>query len=976
MSLNAAKERRGSIKVDASRNILGRLSSGLGFAQRNILAARTEEERAAAEAEAISVLESLVNSTLSMPAVKETELSYIDQKGLINTISHLSGYGYNKVAALVLLYLDYYNSYQSSLLNLTGLIRRVNQKKAVLNMWDGAAKYIVAEKFNNLDLIDSTFTSAPLLDINPVQGVATLPVKQQTKISAAAVVIGRRSNGVPGNSDVGVSHLTADPRNLLKPNGLCFEYERLDSGPCELELVFQFDKEEVVNQIEIGLTEGSSAPFDIVDAIFIKSSGRGYRLSQMLASDTPDDFFSVKNVSSGGKWKVTFLPVPAKTVTLIFRQTNSSVISAASVNLGTSNRHRYAISLSEINFYRNEYMQQGGINSKEIALLGSLYAVTGQVSVYPKTKTFYDLSLGFSGDGGQTWSLLGSDTTLMDGTEDSCIWKLLVQNTEPFKLETVFQDNRIYNVQSLSRTVSNRVSPVSFRLPEKPDSNSAFAMYKLAHCSDDIHKAQFLATGKAIESLIPLPFDIDEIGIKTNELHVYVNRREWTEIVDPAALALGNYMFSADHRSLIFSKDLPDKGSVSIAIAEERCLFINRSDGYYLYPKNLFDPESCLLTHTPSTFKHRSKVLPRGLTRVVLDHTEIDPGSFTIVSTNGTVYNSVASRAALAAAGDYYLDPINGILYLFQAIATDIPRCSFRYASRTSLGNDSYNVIYEELVPSAICIKKDALAVHEITDTVGWGLAGRINLTTGEYAARTDLVPGAARAMTLSYDYIIKDSMICGSDLMGYTGSANKPTEVEFIDGYTEFLGLISVESEETVAIISGGISHFTLAAGALWYSPMDVVFSDTTVFVTPRTSYAGIVNFGDYYIDPSTGDVYVMNDIPAGIRMTYYYRDIEWAASNRFSVDYENGILYTSEDMVQGAEIKYKAASYKLAYNLCKQIDSKYNSSSQSVQINTEALAQSSPVKVFWRKEEERENVELSNYFSPIISSLKFRFE
>lgn len=342
-------------------------------------------------------------------------------------------------------------------------------------------------------------------------------------------------------------------------------------------------------------------------------------------------------------------------------------------------------------------------------------------------------------------------------------------------------------------------------------------------------------------------------------------------------------------------------------------------------------------------------------------------------------YTSQASRSALAAATDYYLDAVNGILYLHTAISADIAHCSYRHSSRSSLGTDSYSTIYEDLVPSYIRVNKNSLAVHEVTDTVGGSLAGRVDINSGEFSTRTDHFSASNRAMTLSYDYVIVGSVVAGAGLMGYSGSSMAPIEEDYIDGYTEFLGLVAVEKEETVSISAGagGVSTFNLAAGGLWYSEFEPSFSDTSIFTTVRPSASAVTLPGHYHIDPTSGEVTVFGDLPAGIEISYYYRDIEYDSSNRFSVDYVNGILYTSEDMVTGQSVSYKASSYKLAYDLCDEVSSaEYDPNLQSVSIGTENFDDTSRIKILWKEKSEESTIDLASYFSPIVYSVNLRFE
>jgi len=74
---------------------------------------------------------------------------------------------------------------------------------------------------------------------------------------------------------------------------------------------------------------------------------------------------------------------------------------------------------------------------------------------------------------------------------------------------------------------------------------------------------------------------------------------------------------------------------------------------------------------------------------------------------------------------------------------------------------------------------------------------------------------------------------------------------------------------------------------------------------------------------------------------------------------------------------VSYKAASYKLAYDLCEELGSaEYDPRLQSVSIKTENLDDTNSIKILWKEKSEESTVDLANYFSPIVYSVSLRFE
>jgi hypothetical protein len=980
MSLNAIRDKKYQIQIEAAKKVLALYGTGLGTLRQTLLNTRSEEEKAVVEAEIIDTLEKLFAQTFSLSGIEGQELSYTDVQAFTNGLAILDTYRSECLNALGRLYVDYYNAHQMAMMDLSGKHKRIRQKKAVLDLWtDTEDKWAIAEKFLNGDVIDSSLISQPMCSVDTNQGYLTLPVSSTRSLGIGSLSISAGSNGQPGNSDQAVDFSINDITNVIADNELWFEYEKLDNGPVDLVLNFQLSKEDIVNNIEIVPADVSLPPFQVVD-ISLVSSSSNFSIRDFLPSSLSQDFFSVRGKSAAPVWSITIPPVPARNIIVRLRQTASVIVKTWSRDLVEVERNRFGLALEQIRFNCKSYGSKGAINSKNLKLPGDLYVCTGSVTVSPPQESFHSIGLDVTTDDGQAWSsdLLTGDGWLMEGTEEKLNWRLNVELKNDYNLATLKNDSSLFEVESLTKLISGTVSPQVCVISSDADGDEVFCQRKVLRRTDNPHKVFSLGKGKGIETLFPLPFDIDEFGVTPDECKVYVNKREWTEVSDSSLLASGTFMFSEDHNSLVFGAALPDKASVGIALSEEKCLFTEKSDGFYVAPKLGFNPQRCVFTHIPSAFSRKVNVLPRGKTRIVLGPTGIDSTSFVLSSVGGASYTAKSDRSSLAVAGDYYIDTVNGILYLYESIDDDIVRCQYRYQSRSLLGASEYDVVYEDLRPTWLRLPKSLVATHQITDIVGGSLYGRIDILTGSYGSRSNLFPSSTTAMTLSHDYVVKGSVVVGPGLMGYSGDELTPVEVDYVDGYSEFLGLIPIEKEITTAISADGTgrSSFTLAAGALWYSTLGVSFSDTSVFATEKSSLSGVTAAGDYHVDSGTGGITLYGDIPQGIELSYFYRDVEWDSSNRYSVDYVNGTLYTSQAMVNDATVQYKATSYKLAYDVCEDLPAEYSAGTRSVKIDTSDFEGMSFVSIFWKKGEAISEFDFSRCYSPVIYSLGLRFE
>jgi hypothetical protein len=308
-------------------------------------------------------------------------------------------------------------------------------------------------------------------------------------------------------------------------------------------------------------------------------------------------------------------------------------------------------------------------------------------------------------------------------------------------------------------------------------------------------------------------------------------------------------------------------------------------------------------------------------------------------------------------------------------------RVVFSHYTPKVLTSDEYDIVYNDSLPWGIRINGFALEVREVTDTVGGSKIPHVSVVTGAVGTATDTYALATDAETLSYDYLVKGSLRVSSGLLGLETEIE---EIDFLDGHSEFIGLIPMEEEETIAISSGSDAYvtFNLAAGALWYDGFPVVFGDVTVFqyLVGSASAAQTGSVGDYYVDTNglvTLNVGVGASLTAGIGLQYYYKDPNFDPTNKYSVDYERGAIYSYTPLVDGQSITYKVLNGKIAYDLAKQVDSyTYNPSARTVSVRTEGLEEiNSLVKILWEKTDSSSALSsYREYFTPIIHQIAFK--
>ena len=997
MSVNSAIDQNYLAEVEALKQLLGQFiirRSGASTLERKVLV----------EAEAVMLFERLLDLDYKLQKVNAGDYpEYDDFSDFYKTYLHLANVNLTKLRKLTETFVQHFNSQQYALTDLLGKLKRIRQKRAALALWNNEdAKFVLSEHFLNLDVLDNRYVSEDTCYVDTAQGVLTLPVREQSPLLIGNIRVGSGSNGQVGNSDVAVTTNNIDPEYAVNgdPNNW-FEYERLDSGPLELSLIIELSKTDVINNLTITPLNIGQAYSYVVENVIFTTSGSTVQLKDLLG-EADVDRMTIKSAGNDSEWSLTFLPVQAKTITIRLKQNYAHQVAVASDNGNNTNRNRYAIGISRLGVNRIRYGGTGGINSTERDIRQGLYISIPVVDVWPPAPEFFDALMEVSFDGGETWIQaenvddgIGS-SIVMEGTETTMLWRLaLSRDDNALDNATSFipVESGIREVDFFMKPVSRFKSPTTFSLPERPARGDIFVLQPRVARRGNRFKRVLIGAGTGISSSFELPFSPVEDGLDPETMHVYVNGIEYAYQEDDEALTTEEWAFSDDFSEIYFADDptaapWANGSKIAIVFDEERMLFEERSDGFYHQMGLLFDPDkdNINIKYHPRKSARRTMLLPRDKKVIDLGVKNIED-DFVLSSKNGITYIAVSTRAdLLVTSNGYLLDGVNGVLRLNSELDGDTVRAVFAHQSGVELSQKDFDVVYDEKTvrPWGVRIASEAFRAKEVTDTVGGSLAKRINPLTGVFEARAAKISSATDAMTLTYDYVVRGSLRVGNDLFDQTYVTDSPEEVEFVDGKTEFLGLVTMDKESTVTTEADGIStvvNFKLAAGGLWYQGFDVLFGDTSVFANSKSSTGAVTGVGDYHVaDDGTVTVFVGTGgtLEGAISIYYYYEDPEFEAQNKYSVDYRNGVLYGGSDLQTDTAVTYKASSHKVAYNIAKEIDRyKYNKGTNSVQVRTEGLrGVNNLIKIIWAKQTDKVSLRtLRDYFSPIFSLFAFRF-
>lgn len=977
-------------------------------------AANTLEARLLLEAEALDTYQRLQEWDLKLGLVNVFENPVIENfRDAYNDWETLLRGTHAKLTAISATFLRLLNSQKISMGEIEGKHKSVRQKASALALWDNKAKKIISNHFSDVNGVASNFTTLEMMNVDTEQGAVTLPILSQVEVRPSSIKIGPESNGVAGNSDVTVDDSTADPKVLISnDDNKWFEYERLDGGPCKLNLILELSKSQIINQITI-----EAAPiehglaFEIEDISFSTPGADSVSIAALTTARTISNINTnftkqqTQTTSTLSRFIVSFVPIEATAMSIRFVQKHKYAVDIASIdldgNISSSLRNRFAIGLNHISLYSIQYKSSGGINSTFSSLPMGLYAIEPITHVSPILNA-QSIDLSYSIDSGSSWIGAITDsqpsTGVLDGIAHPFGWRLEVRRDDSY-LNTL---TNLYDTEVSSApehqldSISRYQSPSTLRLHSAPKSVDNIYIYQPKICRrGDPFDAITIGQGFGTSIQLPLPVSVTE-GILTNlvdssTVHVNVNGNEYAQVDHSTTAPVGAFRLSDDYTKVIFDDVVPDGQSIGLYLDYETPIFVEKSDGFVFSPRLPFDPDvnTIKIDYLPAKSSRISFVLPKNKNVISLGNSMLVADSIVLTSTKGNAYRRVNSLMEVydGVDFDYYVDTSNGVLYLAQMVKADSVQISFRAFSKQTVPSTAVEVLYDGAVPSTVKVTKDVFNATAITERIGDGLMPVPQMDTGAVEARSEIVESTSTSRQLSYTNPIQNSVVVSSDLF-LTGTA--PQEIEFLDGHSEFLGLVHVSDEAIPngSADSDGVVEFALSARGLWYPGFEVVFEVLPPSFVSNTAFVHKVSSEAHVRSGSVGTYYVGTDgfgyaqigsgsLGDGYSMSYYWRDPSFVPTDKYSIDYTLGVLYTYADMSNDATITYKASSYRLAYDVVSPINAFiFEPVGNTISVPTEYFSSiNSLVKSAWVKAPSpTAGTRFTNYFTPIISLIGFR--
>lgn len=888
-----------------------------------------------------------------------------------------------------------------------GKIKRIKQKQAVLDLWDDSfVKYAFSEKFYNYDQIDFSLISGNKMNLETKQGVLTLPIDSESKVTIKSISI-QSGNGNPGNSDLEVEYSSLSLKNISDgKKNTWFEYERLDEGPVKLKLSVELEKESIVNYIEM-YPYFSDGTFEIKDISFSGNS-RDYTSVKSLSVVENDSYYIPKQVSGGEVWNINFLPIKCKTITIDLESNFAGYIRTES-NGRVIERKRYSVGLKELVVKKIKYAEKGSINSKAIELIDNVYAGDYSYRKLPQNESLYSCKMDISTNNGKDWN---DGQTFLIEDEGLLRYKLIVErNNEAFATSSSYLEaTQKVDLKTKKKMCSKKISPNIVSINEKTTEDDIFVYQDSGLIRSNkrseartVHthrraRRNFSFTNSSRNTIkVFLKVDLTDYNLVGEDIEVYVDDELFGEISDYQDLNEdeNTYYIDNDFSHLIFSKERIERNSVvKIKVKPEELNFFKKEKKYYARFSNLFNPNKSGIDIECLSGKRRKVVqtVKKNKSLIKLDVRGVDRNSINFLNIEGVSFLPVSEKREIGEENGSIKFNVNerkSLIHLPKINLEKSVKLEYEVNEIFNVEDFKYEIWFEDGEPKGIIIDERFLVSEDVEEKIELSLSSfpKYSLRENRSYSREDYFKNNRRVFTLKNKNIIAGTTRITPGVFGLKESEEIfPSEVGFIDGESEFLNLKKITSEKTNSILSdtSGNVQFKLAAGSKYYSKLGVTF-ESGILTNQVNSINLVANIGDFFVSQDgtvTGKIEVEEYLEADINIEYYYSEPDNQKRYEYSIDYPNGILYLSEfissDSSLEKKIFYKTSSYTAGYEIVDKIKNfNYNREAKRVEISAEDLSEKSNTLnvAYLVRSSEVSLEELKEYFTPFIDKIDFRF-
>lgn len=901
-------------------------------------------------------IENLESKVRALDLQNEAEVSFFsNQKKLIDM--HALRY-----MSLEGMYIELFNNYISEFDNKKKVIQgkktELLQKLALLKSKERFYRFAFREEFENLYNINTSRLNFEELNIDTDAKVATLPISDEREIFVDKIFISNYSNCVAGNYESGKNKFIY---SIIDKDGTSiFEAFKAGEGPLKLGMTLSFRTEEIVNKIvlkEVG--ENLLSSIDIEDIRFNISNSKSISIKNLVDKDKQSF-----NLRSDGEIHIVHLPVKCKSISIKLK--------AYKENKGPVESY-YSIALQSLRILRQKFKSKGEVQSTKLNLPAGYNSLTLEENSFPKVVKGFYLNKNVSTDGGLTFER-SKTSLLLDAQPKEIIYSYVYEkrNEELSKGIALKTEDYFVEVFAKSTYISKKISPNNMSLPFDGFINDSFRLVQsrvLSRSSNEeksIKLGDLRNSGKNFYSLpVSLArYEYDELIIRVgNEIY---SRVENEELVTED----GVFFLKDDSQIVIFSERANPFLKVTMSLSPKIPQVIERPEGYYLLIDENFDFDKNdikVITYIADS-DIKSKVFNGSATnKIFLEDEYIDSSSFKLLKHNisSETWESVAAE-------EYSIDLEKGILTLNESLLTEKLLVKYKNHIINTLNKEEYEIWVRGDKVKGLYIYPENLSYTEISETLAGGTSGWQRVEKFDFG--TGLLPNSTRATNSSGTrFLLSNKNIIAGSLLFKEGFETYK-EVPYKDGLSEHLNIRKMEQDYVPRIQKDNLNQIKFS---LQYIPYSGAYSEAVVLYKQGVE-----------IDPSrysiserivTLELLEEEQISEGYYFSYNYLSEE-KIDKTYSIDYKDGVLYTSEVIVRPEEvnIEYKTTSVSVEYYVYNPINNfEVDLINSNINIYTEEFLNiNNSVKMFCFKNKSNLNFEgLEEYFSPIIYSLKVGF-
>ena len=821
---------------------------------------------------------------------------------------------------------------------ISGLLQKLNH----LSGFTEGFKFVFKEDFYNLVNISKDLITKSGLEVNVEANVATLPVKSKVKNEVSSIVISNESKGIPGNYMTGQNKMIY---SLIDGNpNTYFEFFKMNTGPARLVVNMRFAKTEIVNQIKIkrAFTTGS-ASFVIKDVIFNTNKNRS--IKRLI--DINEQKMEVSATKNGGELTINHLPMACNSVS-VYIESNEYTTTKDGMKI-------FSLGLQQVELNKIEYDVEGEFNSTTIITPENLFVFSSESKVFPADSVTYTEELSLSKDGGAKRELLVYDSNktknllLSSGQNFINYIYSLKRNDELISSgESISTDDYFVKSRNLLKTVNRNISPINYSLGNNRINKTLKVMQgevfkRSASREDALYVGRVSLAG---ENKLVLPFSLKSYGIDEADIRIYGNNYE-LEQAETYNEIQGNerkYFLNYEENSISMHLGSNKNIKLKMLLAPYKGKILFKNEGYYIKINEPFEYDKGLITVRTKAAKGEEfeQIIPKGSRKHFLPHQNISEDHFKVEVEN-------ENKTAWVEATDQ-IDLKSSSAGILSIKGEGQYRVRYKYNKIKSLTSREFEIWGQGSEIKGVYLYPEAVSFNDGAKEVSGFLSD------GE-------------TLMLEHSNIIEGTIKFESPL--YEGPCK---EIEYIDGYSEFLNVKKMK-KDFVPRIEWSTENFIL------FTVSKLPYEGRSYGNSMKLYKDGVeVQGGDSRIE-GDGIVYKLergNDesrYAENYYLEYYYLDETPEPIERYSIDYENGIIHFTKKPDNAPMVYYKYGDIEIEYNLYHEIKNYIvDEQSDTVSVKTEEFGEgNNKIKFFWHEIENQTSLEgLEKYYSPIVYSLK----